>query len=142
MLYDRLREILGVFPRLYSKTINFFTEKQCPICGDENVQRRSRSGFFQEKVFPLIALEPFRCVKCRGRFLLFDLEKQVQVDTRKKQIKRKKRKQQKEEFPQFFESADDQEFEKLLGEIGESERSVFGEIEKDETDPPVDPMIR
>ena len=141
MSYDRLRKMLGVFSRLYSKTMNFFTDKQCPICGSKNVQRTSRSGFFENKVFPLIALESFRCIKCLGRFLLFDLEKQSQVDVRKNQVKRKKRRQQKDNFPQFFESSDDHEFEKLIGEISESERNVFEESEKEETDLLVDQII-
>ncbi len=114
--------------------------KHCPVCEKEDVRRTQAQGFLEEKLFPLIRLWPYRCQECRNRFYGFSLQNGMQD---RKRVKRRKRKtQQEEQFPQFFKPADDKEFEKLIAEISEAERRVFGKREEDETDPKVERLIR
>jgi hypothetical protein len=42
----------------------------CPDCGGRNLRRLSRTGFLQERVFPLFGYYPWECGVCRQMTLL------------------------------------------------------------------------
>jgi len=114
--------------------MGFSMNKHCPVCKKEDVRRTHAKGFLEEKFFALIRLWPYRCQTCSKRFYRFSQQDGLQDGQRVK--RRKRRAQQEEQFPQFFKPADLQEFEKLIAEISEAERRVFGkrESEKEEAD--------
>jgi transcriptional regulator NrdR family protein len=93
--------------------------KKCPFCQKTNIASSESRGFSEEKLYPLILLRPFRCRSCGKRFYRFSLEA---VSHDKARVK--KRQRQKEEFPQFYETIDQKQFDELVAKIHKQEKEM------------------
>ena len=66
------RGLAGNMPKLNNTAeANSADERvHCDECGSDEVYRTIRKGYFQEKIYPLFGIYPWRCKKCGLRLML------------------------------------------------------------------------
>lgn len=100
-------------------------KSQCSVCESEDIRPARGHSFAEKKIFPIVRLWPFKCLKCQSRFYRFSFQN-GDGHSSKKRLKRRKKKAQKEQFPGYFNPPDDQDFKNLIGEIAVAEKKIFG----------------
>jgi len=89
------------------------------VCKAAAFHRPTRPrGFWETRIFVLVGLRPFRCTKCRARFLRFRRD----GDPPPEAVVPRKRKRRGVEAQEFLPSEDGRNFEELIRDIRDAEK--------------------